>query len=148
MSQAIGLDNIAKLEAFFTEREKEGDWEDFISDDGFDLNKTRVADAANLASRKTPTGGKAIRKVYDDKIRDLIERRILNEDTRTVDDKATSKTLTKIEASELKRAKKIAETNASLEEELFQERKKNERLEAKIEQFAKIQSYMESTGRW
>lgn len=148
MSQAIGLDNIAKLEAFFTEREKEGDWEYFISDNGFDLNKSRVADDAGLASRKTVTGGKGISKVYDDKISDLIERKILTKDTRTVDDKATSKTLTKIETSELKRAKKIAETNAALEEELFQERKDNEKLKAELKKFEKIQSYMESTGRW
>ncbi len=147
MSQAIGLTNIAKLEAFFKKRDEEGDWEDYLYSPCA-LNKVTIAEDAGLASRKTLTGGKAITKVYNDKINELIAQEILKEDTRSPEDKATSKTISKIDAAQLKRANKIAETNAALEEELFQERKKNEKLEAKLQQLEKIEAYMEQTGRW
>ncbi|MEW6991941.1 hypothetical protein AADZ91_14805 [Colwelliaceae bacterium 6441] len=148
MSQAIGLANIAKLKAFFKKRDEEGDWEDYILSPGYTLNKVTVAEDSGLASRKTLTGGKAITKVYNDKVNELIAQGILEEDTRSSENKATSKTIAKIDASKLKRANKIAETNAALEEELFQERKKNATLEDKLQLLKKIEAYMEQTGRW
>ena len=148
MSQAIGLANISKLEAFFKKRDEEGDWEDYILSPGYTLNKVTVAEDAGLANRKTVTGGKAISKVYNDKIDELIAQGILEEDTRSSENKTTSTTISKIDASQLKRANKIAEKNAALEEELFQERKKNEQLEKKLQRLEKIEAYMEQTGRW
>jgi len=148
MSQAKGIENIRKLQDFFDAREKEGDWEDYVRADGLDLNKTLVAEDAGLNSRKTPTEGKAISKVYFAQIINLVERGILKEDLRTPEEKITSKTKAKIDSLQLKRANKIAETNAALEEELFQERKKNEQLEKKLKRLEKIEAYMEQTGRW
>lgn len=148
MSQAIGLANIAKLKAFFKKRDDEADWEDYILSPGYTLNKVTVAEDAGLASRKTLTGGKEIERVYNKKINELIELGILIKDTRSSEDKATSKTISKIDASQLKRANKIAETNAALEDELFQERKSNKELKEKLKRLEKIEAYMEQTGRW
>lgn len=148
MSQAKGLENIEKLQAFFEQREKEGDWEDYIRSDGLELNKTLVAEDAGLNSRKTPTEGKAISKVYFAKINELVERGILKKDLRTPEEKVTLKTKLKIDSLQVKRANKIAETNAALEEELFQQRKKNEQLEKKLKRLEKIEAYMEQTGKW
>jgi len=147
MSQAIGLANIAKLEAFFKERDDEGDWEDYLLSE-YALNKVTVAEDAGLASRKTLTGGKAIKTVYTAKIAELITEGILKEDTRSSEEKSTSKTLSKMDQQQIKRANKTAETNAALQEELYEARKENERLEAKLERLEKVEAYMDQTGRW
>jgi len=147
MSQAIGLANIAKLKAFFKKRDEEGDWEDYLYSPCA-LNKVTIAEDAGLASRKTLTGGKAISDIYNAKINELIAQGILTEDTRSPEDKVISKTISKIDASQLKRANKIAETNAALEEELFQERKENKELKAKLKRLEKVEAYMDETGQW
>ncbi len=56
MSKEKGLDNIAKFQSFCQERDEKRDWQDFIAADGSQLNRTQVASAAMLASRKVLVG--------------------------------------------------------------------------------------------
>lgn len=148
MSRAAGLANILKLQTFFKQMDLNGDWDDFINPDGTDLNKTRIAEAVGLASRKTLTEGKEISKIYRDKINILLEQGILNNAKRRKIKISSNNIESENQSAELKRANKIAEINLILEEELYQARKKIERLESKIKLFEKIENYIEQTGRW
>ena len=56
MSKVKGLENIAKFQSFCQERDEKQDWQDFIAADGTQLNRTQVASAAMLASRKVLVG--------------------------------------------------------------------------------------------
>ena len=148
MSQAKGKENLAKFTAFVTERDSDSDWEDFVALNGLELNKTQIAKVAGLASRKVITDNKEIFALFKEKQKTLVDKGVLSADTRSNTEKAQAQTSALSSAMDSRRSKKIAETNAALQEQLYAITKENEQLKTELTRFKKIQDYMESTGRW
>lgn len=138
--------NLQRFEAFVSERNTEGDWEDYTLPNRFDLNKKMIARECDF-DRKRITGNSGIKKIYDDVVNDLIEKGVLDKDEREPTQKRQASVQGSTNSKERAALKKEKETNAALEEELFQVKKDKDNLEKKLKRLEAIEQYMEATGR-
>ena len=146
MSNPAAKANLQRFEEFVSERNTEGDWEDYTLPDKFDLNKKMIARECGF-DRKRITGNSGIKNIYDDVVKDLIKKGVLKKDDREPSQRRQASVQGSTNSKERAALKKEKETNAALEEELFQIKKDKEELEKKLKRLEAVEQYMEATGR-
>lgn len=148
MSAKQGNDNFEKFMAFVSEREKEGDWEDFVGRNGLELNKSKMAKEAGLKRRQVFVDNAQISAKLKEQELLLRKRGVLGEDKRSATEKAEAQNNALANAMDKKRLKNTSEKNATLQQELYEKDKEIQKLKADLERVGKVKAYMEATGRW
>ncbi|MGR5268295.1 hypothetical protein ACPV5R_11135 [Vibrio astriarenae] len=138
--------NLEKFVAFLKERNKAGDWEDYILPNQLDLNKKMIARECDF-DRKRITGNSKIFKEYQAVKLDLVAKGILLEDTRANTEKATHKTRSVNPKVETNSLSVTHVRNTSLEQELLDTKQKLEKANLRLKQLEAIENHMIATGR-
>ena len=146
MSNPAAKVNFERFKAFVSERYKQGDWEDYTLPDRLDLNKKMIARECEF-DRKRITENSKIRTAYNEVKADLILKGILIEDVRTPSEQHSAKATNGNSSVEKRMLKKSQETNAALEEQLYQTKKELEEAKEKLKKLTAIEDYLLATGR-
>lgn len=146
MSNPAAKVNLERFNAFVKERNEQGDWEDYTLPNKLDLNKKMIARDCEF-DRKRITGNSQIKDIYDGVVNDLLAKGILIEDARTPSEQRQQQSHGISNSRDKAALKKIQETNAALEEELFQIKSKLDDANKKLSRLEAIERYMMETGR-
>lgn len=146
MSKSRGVENLNKFTSFVSERDRLGDWEDYVLGNKLDLNKKMIARECGF-DRKRITENSKIFKIHNDVKSDLIKKGILHEDNREPAEQHSDKA-SSISSNINKAAlKKQQESNAALQEELYSTQKELFEAEEKLKKLENIENYLLETGR-
>lgn len=146
MSNPAAKVNLKRFETFVEERDKQGDWEDYVLPERFDLNKKMIARECEF-DRKRITGNSKIKEKYDAIVNDLLKKGILLENPKTPTEQRKAKQQGISNSREKAALKKTQEANIALEEELFQTKAELDKTNKKLQQLEAIERYMMETGR-
>jgi hypothetical protein len=146
VSNPQAAENLKRFEDFVNQRNEESDWEDYVLPNRLDLNKKMIARDCEF-DRKRITGNSKIKAGYDSVKNDLISKGILLEDNREPSVKYANSTEEVAKSMDKRSLKKAQETNAALEEQLFQAKNDLLKAEEKLRKFKRIEDYMLATGR-
>jgi hypothetical protein len=146
VSNPKAAENLKRFEDFVNQRNEESDWEDYVLPNRLDLNKKMIARDCEF-DRKRITGNSKIKTGYDNVKRKLIKKGILLEDNREPSVKHANSTEEVAKSMDKRSLKKAQETNAALEEQLFQAKNDLLKAQEKLKQFKSIEDYMLATGR-
>lgn len=146
MSNPAAKINLERFTTFVEERNKQGDWEDYVLPNFLDLNKKMIARECEF-DRKRITENSKIKAEYEAVKQDLIQKGILIEDTRSGSQKLTTKTESINSSRDKAAMKKAQEMAAALEEELFRTKLELDKAKKKLTRLETIERYMLETGR-
>ncbi|MEH6711166.1 MAG: hypothetical protein V7733_08105 [Paraglaciecola polaris] len=146
MSNPKAAENLKRFEDFVKQREEESDWEDYALRNRLDLNKKMIARDCEF-DRKRITENSKINGIYQGIKVDLIKKGILIEDTREPSQKHTSAIEGLDKGMDKRALKKQQETNAALEEQLFEAKRKLDEANKKLTLLKGMEDYMLATGR-
>ncbi|MEM5531404.1 hypothetical protein [Pseudoalteromonas arctica] len=146
MSKARGVENLNRFTAFVSERDRLGDWEDYVLKNKLDLNKKMIARDCEF-DRKRITENSAIFDIYKDIKNSLLKKGILHEDNRSAAKQHSDKSSNISNSLNKVSLKKQQESNAALQEELYSTQKKLFKAEEKLRKLENIENYLLETGR-
>lgn len=146
MSNPAAKINLERFEVFIKERNKQGDWEDYVLPDSFDLNKKMIARECGF-DRKRITGNSKIKEKYDAIVSDLLRKGVLLKNPNTPTELRQAKQQGISNSREKAALKKTQEANIALEEELFQTKAELNKINKKLQRLEAIERYMMETGR-
>lgn len=146
MSKSRGVENLNKFTSFVSERDRLGDWEDYVLGNKLDLNKKMIARDCEF-DRKRITENSAIFDVYKDIKNSLLKKGILHEDNRSAAKQHSDKSSNISNSLDKASLKKQQESNAALQEELYSTQKELFEAEEKLKKLENIENYLLETGR-